>query len=158
MKVLMVCLGNICRSPVAEGWLRMKGKERNVAIEVDSAGTANYHVGKKPDQRMIEFAKNYGLELSELRARQFSVNDFDKFDVIFAMDQSNLNTICSLARNESDSQKVKLYLNELYPNQNKEVPDPYYDGKKEFEFVIELLEKTANSFLDAIEKIKNERK
>lgn len=137
----MVCLGNICRSPMAEGWLKYKIKEHNLTIEVDSAGTANYHVGEHPDKRMILHAKKYGVDISTLRARQFVVSDFDRFDQIYVMDESNLQNVCRLARNESDKKKVMLLLNEMNPNENLPVPDPYYGGEQEFIEVIELLDK-----------------
>lgn len=140
MKILMVCLGNICRSPMAEGWLKYKIKEHNLTIEVDSAGTANYHVGEQPDKRMILHAKKYGVDISTLRARQFVVSDFDRFDLIYVMDESNLQNVFRLARNESDKQKVMLLLNEMNPNENLPVPDPYYGGEQEFIEVIELLD------------------
>lgn len=141
MKILMVCLGNICRSPMAEGWLKHKIKEQNLSIEVDSAGTANYHVGEQPDKRMILYAKKYGVDISTLRARQFVVADFDRFDQIYVMDESNLQNVYRLARNEDDKNKVELLLNELLPAENLPVPDPYYGGEKDFIEVIELLEK-----------------
>lgn len=137
----MVCLGNICRSPMAEGWLRHKIKEQNLSIEVDSAGTANYHVGEQPDKRMILHAKKYGVDISTLRARQFVVADYDRFDQIYVMDESNLSNVLRLARSENDKNKVELLLNELLPAENLPVPDPYYGGEQEFLAVIELLEK-----------------
>ncbi len=147
MRVLMVCLGNICRSPMADGWLRHKAKIHDLSIEVDSAGTANYHVGKKPDDRMRRISREYGVSIDELRARQFSVADFDNYDIIFAMDKSNEQNILRLARNEQDKQKVRLFLNELYPEQNLEVPDPYYGTDMNFKEVIELLDQTTDAFL-----------
>jgi protein-tyrosine phosphatase len=147
MRVLMVCLGNICRSPMADGWLRHKVKKHGLSIEVDSAGTANYHVGAKPDHRMVRLSQEYGVSINELRARQFSVADFDNYDIIFAMDKSNEQNILRLARNEADKQKVKLFLNELYPNQDLEVPDPYYGTDMNFKEVIELLDQATNAFL-----------
>lgn len=147
MRVLMVCLGNICRSPMAEGWLSAKSQEFNLSIETDSAGTAAYHVGEKPDQRMRKHALTQGISLEKLRARQFQLSDFDHFDIIFAMDKSNYENIMKLARTSEDKQKVRLYLNELYPGTDMEVPDPYYGGEKEFIEVIELLEKATDSFL-----------
>ena len=111
MKILMVCLGNICRSPMAEGILRDKVSKLSYDIEVDSAGTAAYHIGEAPDSRMIETAMSRGINISDLRARQFCVNDFDVFDKIYAMDVSNLSNMQQLARNKSDLDKLDLLLN-----------------------------------------------
>lgn len=147
MRVLMVCLGNICRSPMADGWLRHKVKLHDLSIEVDSAGTANYHVGEKPDHRMRRLSLEYGVSIDQLRARQFSVADFDNYDIIFAMDQNNEQNILRLARTENDKQKVKLLLNELHPDQDLEVPDPYYGTDANFKEVIELLDHATNAFL-----------
>ncbi|MNV08285.1 Low molecular weight protein-tyrosine-phosphatase YfkJ [compost metagenome] len=147
MRILMVCLGNICRSPMADGWLRHKNKKYSLSLKIDSAGTANYHVGKKPDERMRRLSLEYGVSIDELRARQFSVSDFDNYDIIFAMDQSNRQTILRLARNEEDKQKVRLFLNELRPNEDLEVPDPYYGTDANFREVIELLDEATESFL-----------
>lgn len=147
MKILMVCLGNICRSPMAEGWLKHKIKEQNLKIEVDSAGTANYHVGEQPDKRMISHAKKYGVDISTLRARQFVVSDFDRFDQIYVMDESNLQNVFRLSRNENDKNKVELLLNELSPTENIPVPDPYYGGEQDFISVIELLEKATDAVI-----------
>jgi protein-tyrosine phosphatase len=155
MKVLMVCLGNICRSPMADGWLRHKVKERNLNIVVESAGTANFHVGSPPDIRMIKHARDFGVDISNLKARQFAKSDFDDFDVIFAMDQANQANILKLARNENDRKKVKLFLNELFPNENTEVPDPYYGEASDFIEVIELLDKATDAFLVNLKKTTN---
>ena len=111
-KILMICLGNICRSPLAEGIL--KSKVNHLDIEVDSAGTAAYHLGEHPDIRSIEIAKKYGIDLSNQRARQFSINDFDKFDKIYAMDTSNYANIIALARDESDSITIYVLPLRLY--------------------------------------------
>jgi protein-tyrosine phosphatase len=147
MRILMVCLGNICRSPMADGWLRYKTKKHGLALEVDSAGTANYHVGEKPDHRMRRLSLDYNVSIDELRARQFSISDFDTYDIIFAMDQSNEKNILRLARSNKDKEKVKLLLNELHPNQDLEVPDPYYGTDANFREVIELLDKATDAFL-----------
>ena|SRR6218665_1715389 len=147
MKVLMVCLGNICRSPMADGWLRHYANEFNLDITVDSAGTANYHVGEKPDHRMRKWSLEAGVSIDELRARQFNVRDFDEFDIIFAMDKSNKRNILSLARNKEDERKVRLFLNELYPNKDMEVPDPYYGTDNDFKDVIQLLNDATQSFI-----------
>lgn len=136
--ILMVCLGNICRSPLAEGIL--KSKLPGDQFMVDSAGTASYHIGSSPDRRSIEVAKKYGLNISNLRGRQFQTTDFDRFDHIFVMDESNYQNVIALARNETDVSKVKYILNEVYPNQNYSVPDPYYGGNEGFENIYKMLD------------------
>lgn len=141
-KILMVCLGNICRSPLAEGILKSKLPKDKFTI--DSAGTANYHVGSAPDRRAIKVAKENGLDISGLRGRQFSVDDFDMFDFIYVMDESNYNNVLNLARNDEDKNKVKFILNETYPNQNYDVPDPYYGGPEGFENVFKMLDEACN--------------
>lgn len=148
MNILMVCLGNICRSSLAEGILRSKVEKMNLNVAIDSAGTAGYHVGEKPDPRMRSTALSFGVSLENLRARQFVVADFDQFDIIYAMDSSNYNNICSLARNESDKQKVKLILNELEPGKNLAVPDPYYGGQQGFVDVYNLLDKATDKIIE----------
>lgn len=137
MRVLMVCLGNICRSPLAEGILKYKTKNKN--IFVDSAGTASYHLGKLPDRRSIEVANKYGIDISNQRARQFSEIDFDRFDKIYAMDTHNFASIISIARNQSDRNKVDLILNEINPKSFDSIPDPYYGDGDGFENVFEML-------------------
>jgi protein-tyrosine phosphatase len=136
-KILMVCLGNICRSPLAEGIL--KSKVTNTIV-VDSAGTANYHVGLPPDKRSVAVARKHGIDISNLRGRQFDVSDFDTFDLIYVMDESNYQNIVKLARNPDDIAKVKLILNEVHDNKNFEVPDPYYGGDQGFENVYQMLD------------------
>ena len=132
----MVCLGNICRSPLAEGILKSKTKN----LEVDSAGTAGYHIGKQPDIRSIDIAKKYDINLTNQRARQFSTRDFDEFDKIYVMDNDNYSKIISLARSQEDMDKVDLILNEIYPKEYKSVPDPYYGGDEGFQNIYNLLE------------------
>ena len=132
----MVCLGNICRSPLAEGILKSKTKN----LEVDSAGTAGYHIGKQPDIRSIDIAKKHDIDLTSQRARQFSTRDFDDFDKIYVMDNDNYSKIISLARNQEDMDKVDLILNEIYPKEYKSVPDPYYGGDEGFQNIYNLLE------------------
>jgi protein-tyrosine phosphatase len=138
-KILMVCLGNICRSPLAEGILKSKLPNDN-SFFVDSTGTGDYHIGKNPDSRSIAVAKKYGLDISNLKGRQFTISDFDVFDIIYAMDESNYRNIISLARNNQDKEKVKFILNEIYPDQNYNVPDPYYGGHDGFENVYKMLD------------------
>ena len=136
----MVCLGNICRSPLADGVLRAKIQSNNLQVIVDSCGTSSHHVGQQPDGRMMETALKYGYDLSILRARQFEVDDFHNFDVIYVMDSSNYNNVIRLAKSDADKNKVKLFLNELYPERNMAVPDPYYGGEQGFEDVFELVD------------------
>jgi len=132
----MVCLGNICRSPLAQGLLESKVNESKVYT--DSAGTAAYHVGNSPDERSIEVAKKHGIYINNQRARKFVIEDFEKFSIIYAMDESNYQNILKLARNKDDENKVKMILNEVYPSKNLSVPDPYY-GNDGFQLVFDLL-------------------
>ncbi len=147
MKILMVCLGNICRSPLAEGIMKNKIIQHKLDFEVDSAGTAAYHVGELPDQRSIDIAEKNGIDLTNQRARQFTKDDFNKFDLIFAMDNSNFQNIMKLASNPSEKEKVHLILNENSPKQNLDVPDPYYGGKEGFENVFSLLDTACEIFI-----------
>jgi len=140
MKILMVCLGNICRSPLAEGILRAKVNSRGLDIKVDSAGTGGWHIGQGPDPRAIDIANKYGIDISQQQARQFSSTDFEDFDIIYAMDDSNLSDIVSLANSNKDLEKVQLILNEINPEDNTPVPDPYYGGDDGFEKVYQLLD------------------
>ncbi|TYA71479.1 low molecular weight protein-tyrosine-phosphatase [Seonamhaeicola marinus] len=141
-KILMVCLGNICRSPLAEGILKSK-LSPDTAI-VDSAGTANYHSGSQPDRRSIAVARKHGLDISKQQARQFIVEDFDDFDQIYVMDQSNYQNVIKLARSNSDAEKVHMILNLVHPNQNFDVPDPYYGGDRGFENVYQMLDEACD--------------
>lgn len=142
MKVLMVCLGNICRSPLAEGIL--KSKVNTEAVFVDSAGTANYHVGNFPDKRSIDVAKKYGIDITNQRSRQFTVADFDVFDLIYVMDDNNYHDVIGLSRNDEDVAKVLMILNESEPRSNKSVPDPYYGGEQGFENVYKMLDRACD--------------
>ena len=143
----MVCLGNICRSPMAEGILRSKAKAKGITIQVDSCGTASYHVGERPDPRSIEKAKEYGIDISRLFGRQFSSDDFKAFDHILVMDKNNYMNIERQARSERDLSKVDFILNYLHPDQDNDVPDPYYGGPEGFEKVFQLLDQACESFI-----------
>ena len=134
----MVCLGNICRSPLAEGILQSK-LDANF-FSVDSAGTAAYHIGELPDQRSIAVAKKHGIDISNQKARKFDIKDFIEFDIIYAMDKENYQNICSLAKKDVDLRKVKMILNEINPSLNLSVPDPYYGGDDGFQNVYQLLD------------------
>jgi protein-tyrosine phosphatase len=149
MKILMVCLGNICRSPLAEGILTHKIQHLN--IKVDSAGTAGYHIGKLPDERSIEIAEKYNIDLTKQRARQFSRADFDDFDIIYAMDTNNYTHLISLANNETERNKVRLILNEVNPEKFESVPDPYYGGDDGFQNIYNMLDDACNKIISQIE-------
>ncbi len=149
-KVVMVCLGNICRSPLAEGILRDKASKAGVDLEIDSAGTAAYHEGELPDRRSIAVAKKNGLDITNQRARQFKEEDLVYYDVIFAMDQSNYNNICRLTDNEVLKSKVDLILNKSYPNENIAVPDPYYGGDNGFDEVYSILDKACDVIINEL--------
>jgi protein-tyrosine phosphatase len=149
-RILLVCLGNICRSPLADGLLLRKIKEQNLDLTVDSAGTANYHVGKAPDHRMIQTAAKHGTSLGFLRARQFTSKDFQNFDHILVMDQSNYNDVTKLAQHEAERQKVEFFLDYLYPNQKAAVPDPYYGSLKDFEEVYNLVDKATDALIQKL--------
>ncbi len=138
-KILFVCLGNICRSPLAEGIMLKLISDKNLSIEIDSAGTSNFHVGETPDYRTVLNAKKHDVDLTPLKARQFSEKDFEDFDSIYVMDKSNMTNVLALAKNEEQEQKVEFFLNTLFPNQNMEVPDPYFGGEEGFEHVFNLV-------------------
>lgn len=140
MKILMVCLGNICRSPLAEGILQAKATEQNLTWEVDSAGMGNWHAGEQPDIRSIRVAEQYGIDLRTQRARQFEYADFERFDRIYAMDDRNYAAILQKAKNNRDREKVTMILEERWPGENRSVPDPYYGHAADFERVFQLLD------------------
>jgi len=146
MKVLMVCLGNICRSPLAEGILKSKIAHRGLNWQVDSAGTSGWHDGNLPDSRSIDIARLNGIDITDQLSRRFVKEDFDRFDLILAMDASNYQNIIALATTESQKEKVKMIMNYLYPGQNRVVPDPYYDNG--FPRVYEMLDKCCDRILD----------
>ena len=148
MRVLFVCLGNICRSPTAEGVLRHKLSEAGLdeRVEVDSAGTGDWHVGKAPDMRTRQAAQRRGYDLSLLRARQVSVDDFARFDLVLAMDHSNLRDLKGLRRGGSEPD---LFLRR-YGLVPEEVPDPYYGGEEGFEEVLDLIEQACDGLVAEI--------
>ena len=145
-KILMVCLGNICRSPLAEGILKSKVDPNKTFV--DSAGTTGYHVGNRPDVRSIAVAKKNGIDIGQQRCRKFTKSDFEKFDRIYTMDKSNFDNVIRLAGTKEDKDKVQLLLNDV-DSTLKEVPDPYYGGEEGFDHVFDLIntacERIANS-------------
>jgi protein-tyrosine phosphatase len=144
----MVCLGNICRSPLAEGILTHKTQDLDVFV--DSAGTASYHIGNLPDNRSIDIANKYGIDLTDQRARQFSEIDFDNFDKIYAMDTHNYSSIISIARNQNDRDKVDLILNETNSKSFDSVPDPYYGEGDGFQKVYSMLDKACDMIVNKL--------
>lgn len=149
MKILMVCLGNICRSPLAEGILEKKNENSDVTVE--SAGTSAYHTGEPADTRTIEIAKKNNIDLSKHRARQFIKSDFNRFDIIYTMDIDNYNNIISLANNKEEKIKVRMILDELNPNNTLSVPDPYYQDNNGFQKVYDILEEVCTKIISQIE-------
>jgi len=145
MKILMVCLGNICRSPLAEGILRSLSDKENLDWEIDSAGTSGWHNGDPPHKGSIEIASENGINIRNQRSRLFINEDFNNYDLILAMDSDNYNNILKLSTSPTDKEKVKLILNFAFPNQNRAVPDPYYTGN--FNEVFTLLEKACANII-----------
>lgn len=143
VKIVMVCLGNICRSSLAEGILASKLPKDK--FTVDSAGTGSWHIGQSPDERSVAVAKKNGLDISNQKGRQFSSADFDTFDYIFVMDNSNYDNVIALAETKEQKEKVTLIMNELHPSQNKEVPDPYFGMHNGFDIVYNMLDEVCDS-------------
>jgi len=148
MKILMVCLGNICRSPLAEGIMRENINKHQLDWEVDSAGTGSWHTEELPDPRSIAVALQHQIDISHQRARQFRPDDLDFFDLIFAMDSSNYQNIINLAQNEAQKSKVQLIMNMLTPELNQAVPDPYYGGEDGFEKVFQMLDQACKAIVE----------
>jgi len=148
----MVCLGNICRSPLAQGILESKLKSTQLDVYVDSAGTGSWHVGHKPDVRSIDIAKKNDIDISNQKARQFNTYDFNEFDEIFVMDSSNYRDVTRLASSEIEINKIKLLLNEILPSSQASVPDPYYGGENGFKNVFELIDKACDKIVDRLIK------
>lgn len=149
VRVLFVCLGNICRSPTAEGVFRKLAAEEaaELKLDIDSAGTADYHVGEPPDPRAQAAARQRGVEISGLRARQFEPQDLQRFDYVLAMDRSNLTVIRRAATVDAGKAQVGLFL-EFAPEQGMlEVPDPYFGGEAGFDRVLDLIEAASRGLL-----------
>lgn len=150
MRILFVCLGNICRSPLAEGILKFKLEQCGLNVEVDSAGTSSWHDGSSPHIGSIEIAQKYGIDISSQVSRQVQSADLGRFDLILAMDSANYQSLKELDIDNSFSEKIKLILNYVYPNENRAVPDPYYTDN--FEEVYDLLNQAADKLIAEISK------
>jgi protein-tyrosine phosphatase len=140
MKILMVCLGNICRSPIAEGVLRTRALDADLPLIVDSCGFERYHLGDAPDKRAVEVCKTHGVDISGLRQRLFKAEDFDRFDRIYVMDANNYKDVKRMARTPEDMEKVAFLMDVVYPNASKPVPDPYYGDSFDFENAFHLID------------------
>lgn len=149
MKILMVCLGNICRSPLAEGIMKTKLPE---SFTVDSAGTISMHEGEHPDRRAIKTAGNHNIDISRQRSRPITRADFETFDKIYCMDANVLTDVISKTKNETERQKVSLFLEALGDNGTTEVPDPYWGDMSDFEKVFQLLDKGCNAIKNQLQK------
>lgn len=147
-KILMVCLGNICRSPLAEGILSSMLDSDN--YEVSSAGTGNWHVGDAPDPRSIEVARKNGIDISHQKGIHFSPYHFELYDYIFVMDTANYRDVIKLAKNDAEKQKVQPILDGLFSGENMDVPDPYYGGKQGFDNIYDLLYQACEKIVSRI--------
>lgn len=156
MRILFVCMGNICRSPTAEGVFRrvLELNAPELRVEIDSAGTHDYHVGNAPDRRAIAAAARRGIDLSSLRARHVSAEDFERFDLILAMDEENLRELRSRARREHH-ERIRLMMEFAPAAISRSVPDPYYGGPEGFEDVLDLLEEAAQGLLEHVRTIRS---
>lgn len=137
----MVCLGNICRSPLAEGILQHKAKQAGLNWEIDSAGTNGYHTGEAPHELSQKVARLNGIEICDQRARRFVKDDFDRFDIIYAMADDVLHDMKRIAKEKFDEKKARLFLDELHPGKNMSVPDPWYGPEPGYHEVFELIDR-----------------
>jgi protein-tyrosine phosphatase len=147
MKILMVCLGNICRSPLAEGLLQDKALKAGLKWSVESAGTNGYHNGEAPHPLSQKVAKINGVDISKQRSRRFVAEDFDRFDKIYAMSDDVIDDMKRIARNKFDEKKVDLLLNELFPGQNVDVPDPWYGPEPGYHQVYKMINEACDAII-----------
>lgn len=146
----MVCLGNICRSPVAEGVMRAKAKEHVIEVEIDSAGTSGWHDGAAPDERSLINASKNGIDISKQKSRKVVLSDFEVFDFLYAMDESNYNNLLNMA-SQKYHHKIKMILNEVNAGDNRSVPDPYY-GNDGFQLVFDLLDEACEKIAQNLKR------
>lgn len=154
MKILMVCLGNICRSPLAEGILKHKVRKAGLDWMVESAGTNGYHIGEPPHRLSQKVARLNGIDICEQRARQFMKEDFDRYDKIYAMADDVVDEMRWIAGPQFNSEKVDLFLNELYPGQNRSVPDPWYGTEPGYHDVYKLIDETCEKIISKYANVK----
>ena len=143
----MVCLGNICRSPLAQGILEHKVKEAGLDWIVDSAGTGGWHIGEQPDRRSCEVAHRHGIDITAQAARKIARSDLQDFDLVYCMDPSNYTDVIALCRTQEEENKVRLIMNEAEPKKNISVPDPYFGGADGFEAVYQLLYRACDAVI-----------
>ena len=144
----MVCLGNICRSPLAEGILQDKAFKAGLNWSVESAGTNRYHTGDAPHRLSQKIAKQHGIDISRQRARTFVPDDFERYDKIYALAANVIDDIGYIAKDKFDGRKIELLMNELYPGRNMDVPDPYYDGEEAYHEVYRMLDKVCDKIIE----------
>ena len=154
MKILMVCLGNICRSPLAEGVLKHKAKAAGLNWTVESAGTNGYHIGEAPHHLSQKVARLNGIDICEQKARQFVKEDFARYDKIYAMADDVLDEMKWIAGDKYDPAKVDLFLNELHPGKNSSVPDPWYGTEPGFHDVYKLIDETCQKIISKYANVK----
>jgi protein-tyrosine phosphatase len=147
MKILMVCLGNICRSPLAEGILQHKADKVGLSWSIESAGTNNYHTGEAPHPLSQKVARQNGIDISRQKARRFSADDFNRFDKIYALAEDVITDMKRLTRNEWDETKVDLLMNELYPGQNMDVPDPWYGPEPGYHEAYKMIDEACDAII-----------
>ncbi len=152
MNVLFVCLGNICRSPMAEGILKKMYADKAIAGKVESAGFESYHINEPPDPKAITAAAKKSIDISNCKSRLFKADDFDNFDRIYVMDTQNMGDVRDAARNESDMDKVDYLMNVLYPGLNKTVPNPYHSGTEDCDKVFDLLYQACEKIVEIAQK------
>jgi protein-tyrosine phosphatase len=148
MKILFVCLGNICRSPMAEGVMKDLAKKKNLKWKIESAGTEYYHVGEAPDHRAIKTCNEKGIDISKQRARRITLDDFNDFDIVYSLADEVSIEIDSFLKRNSSKAEVKLLLEEVFPSQKKSVPDPYFGAMKDFEIAYDLIYKACDAIVE----------
>lgn len=154
VKILMVCLGNICRSPLAEGIMKKKLSDNHIEAFVDSCGFESFHTGDPPDSRSVEIAAKHGIDISMQTSRLFKTEDFDTFDRIFVMDKNNYDLVAARAGKKADLRKVDLIMNVIHPSSGIQVPDPYYGGDSGFLNVYKMLDQATDGIIEQIRKNK----